>query len=186
MPRLPNYTRREAVPPELRDAWDAVAAERGGSVSGPWGVLLASPPLAERGARLGNYLRFGSLLSDAQRETAVLAAAREHNARLAWASHVALAREAGVSERVIEAIGLRAPIEGLDEEAAEIVLYVRELVGATRVSEPTFRALRARLGERALVDLTGLLGYYALVCYALNAFELEPPEGSPRLPGPAD
>ena len=186
MPRLPNYTRRQDAPPELRGAWDAVAAERGGSVSGPWGALLASPPLAERGARLGNYVRFGSLLSDAQRETAILAAAREHNARLAWASHVPLAREAGVSEQAIDAIGHSAPLGGLDEEAAEIVRYVRELVGATRVSEAAFRALRARLGERALVELTGLLGYYALVCYALNAFELEPPEGSPRLPGPAD
>lgn len=185
MPRLENYTEREGVPPELRDAWDAVAAERGGSVSGPWGVLLQSPPLAERGARLGNYVRFGSLLSAAQRETAILAAAREHNARLAWASHVPMAREAGVSEQAIEAIGLRAPLEGLDAEAAEIIRYVRELVGATRVSDPAFRALRARLGERALVELTGLLGYYALVCYALNAFEIEPPEGSPRLPAPA-
>ncbi|MCY4640998.1 MAG: carboxymuconolactone decarboxylase family protein [Chloroflexi bacterium] len=186
MPRLPNYTERESAPPELRATWDAVAAERGGSVSGPWGALLASPPLAERGARLGHYLRFGSLLTDAQRETAILAAAREHNARLAWASHVPLARAAGIREQVIEAIGFRGPIEELDEEAAEIVRYVRELVGGTRVSEDAFEALRNRLGERALVELTGLLGYYALVCYALNAFELEPPEGSPRLPGAAD
>ena len=186
MPRLPNYTERASAPPGLRAAWDAVAAERGGSVSGPWGVLLASPPLAERGARLGNYVRFGSGLTDAQRETAILAAAREHNARLAWASHVPLARAAGIRERVIEAIGLRRPLEEPDGEAAEIVRYVRELVGGSRVSEAAFEALRSRLGERALVDLTGLLGYYALVCYALNAFQLDPPEGSPRLPDATD
>ena len=184
MPRLPNYTERESTPPELQGAWDAVAAERDGSVSGPWGVLLASPPLAVRGARLGNYVRFGSELTPAQRETAILALAREHNADFAWASHVRLAREAAVREQVIEAVGRRAPLDGLEEEEVEIVRYVRELVGTTRVSGPTFAALKRRLGDRGLVELTGLLGYYALVCYALNAFELEPPEGSPRLPAP--
>ncbi len=182
MPRLPNYTEREEAPPELRDAWDAVAAERGGAVSGPWGVLLHSPELATRGARLGNYVRFGATLSDAQRETAIVAAAREHDARVEWGAHVRLAREAGVREQVIGAIGHRAALDALTEEEAELVRYVRELVGANRVTDATFEALHARLGDRGIVELTGLLGYYALVAFTLNAFELEPPPGSPELP----
>jgi len=34
------------------------------------------------------------------------------------------------------------------------------------------------LGERALVDLVGLLGYYALVSMTLNAFVVPTPDGS--------
>lgn len=184
MPRLPNHTERESTPPAFRDAWDAVAAERGGAVSGPWGVLLHSPELAVRGARLGNYARFGSPLTGAQRETAILAAAREHDARVEWASHVPLAREAGVREQVIEAIGRRAALDDLTPGEAGLVSYVRELVGANRVSDATFEAVHARLGDRGIVDLTGLLGYYALVAFTLNAFEMEPPPGSPELPAP--
>ena len=127
MPRLPNYTERENTPLELRDAWDTVAGERGGTVSGPWGVLLHSPELAMRGAHLGNYVRFGSTLTDAQRETVIVAAAREHDARLEWAAHVLLAREAGVREQVIDAIGHRTALDALTEEEAEIVSYVRWL-----------------------------------------------------------
>jgi 4-carboxymuconolactone decarboxylase len=182
VPRLTNYTERASTPPELHDAYDAVAAERGGAVSGPWGVLLHSPELAARGARLGNYVRFGSLLNDAQRETVIVAAAREHDARVEWGAHVRLARKAGVREQVIEAIGHRSALDALTEEEAELVRYVRELLGANRVSDATFEALRSRLGDRGIVELTGLLGYYALVAFTLNAFELEPPDGSPELP----
>ena len=182
MPRVPNYIERESAPPELREVWDAVAAERGGAVSGPWGVLLHSPELATRGARLGNYVRFGSMLSDAQRETVIVAAAREHDARVEWAAHVRLARDARVREEVIEAIGQRAALDGLAAEEAELVSYVRELLSANRVSDETFEALRTRLGDRGVVEVTGLLGYYALVAFTLNAFELEPPPGSPELP----
>lgn len=60
--------------------------------------------------------------------------------------------------------------------------YVRELLGGNRVSQPTFDAVHARLGDRGIVDLTGLVGYYAFVGVTLNAFEVEPPAGAVRLP----
>jgi hypothetical protein len=36
--------------------------------------------------------------------------------------------------------------------------------------------LRTALGEPARVELTGLLGYYTLVAFTLNAFEVEVPQ----------
>ena len=83
---------------------------------------------------------------------------------------------------MIDAIGHRTALDALTEEEAELVRYVRELLGANRVSDATFDSLHTRLGDRGIVELTGLLGYYALVAYTLNAFELEPPAGSPELP----
>ena len=60
--------------------------------------------------------------------------------------------------------------------------YVRELLGTNRVSASTFESLHARLGDRGIVELAGLVGYYAFVACTLNAFEIEPPEGAPQLP----
>ena len=51
-----------------------------------------------------------------------------------------------------------------------------------RISDATFDAARTALGDQGVVDLTGLLGYYSIVGYTLNAFEVEPPAGSPALP----
>lgn len=183
MTRLPNLTKREDVPDHLRDAYDRVAAARQGSVSGPYGILLHSPELAHRTAALGEYTRWNSVLTDRQTETAIIAVAREMDANVMWASHVRLGREAGVPEATVEAVASGGDLDALEDEEATIVRYVRELLGSThRVSDATFEAARTHLGEQGVVDLTGLLGYYAIVGYTLNAFQVEPPEGSAALP----
>lgn len=182
MPRLPNMTDRDEVPAELVASYDRVAAFRNGAVSGPYGVLLHSPELAERAAALGQYVRWNSDLTPAQRETAVITAARQLDARLMWGAHVRLAREAGVREAVIEAVGQRADLGDLTGEEAAIIRYVRELLHANRVTNHAFEALRDVIGDRGMVDLTGLVGYYAIVGFTLNAFEIEPAEGAEPLP----
>lgn len=182
MPRLPNLTDRNQVPDHLREAYDRVAGLRQGAVSGPYGVLLHSPELAEVVAALGNYTRWNSVLTPRQTETAVLAVAREWDAELMWGSHVRLGREAGVPDTSIEVIGARGALDSLAEEEARIVAYVRELLREHRVSETTFEGARRLLGDQGVVDLTGLVGYYGVVASILNAFEVEPPQGAPPLP----
>ncbi|MCK9495008.1 MAG: carboxymuconolactone decarboxylase family protein [Dehalococcoidia bacterium] len=183
MPRLPNLTKRDDVPEPLLEAYDRVAAARQGTVSGPYGILLHSPELAHRAAVLGEYTRWNSVLSRAQTETAVLAIAREMDANVMWASHVRIGTEAGVPAPTIEVIANAGDLSAISSEESSIVAYVRELLGPThRVSDATFEAARSHLGEQGVVDLTGLLGYYAIVGYTLNAFEVEPPAGSPELP----
>jgi len=182
MPRLPNLTDREQLPEELRAAYDRVAAARQGAVSGPYGVLLHSPELAERTAELGNYLRWNSVLDARQTETAVITAAREMDAALMWDAHVRIGLKAGVPQATIDVIAADGALDSLEPEEAAIVGYVRELLRDHRVQEATFEAVRSRLGDQGVVDLTGLLGYYSIVGHTLNAFEIEPPEGAIPLP----
>ena len=182
MARLPNLTDRDQTPDALKQAFDDVAALRNGQVSGPYGVLLHSPEVAIRGAALGQYVRFQSELTPAQREIAVMTVARHMDAAVMWAGHVRFGREAGVREEVIETIANRAGLDALEQEEAEIVRFVRELYETNRVSDDAFAALQGRLGDQGLVDLVGLTGYYAFVGSVLNAFEVEAPEGAPRLP----
>ena len=182
MPRLPNLTSRDDVPAELAETYDRVAELRGGQVSGPYGILIHSPELALRAAQLSRYVRWESDLTPGQRETAIITAARELDAGLMWNAHVKLAREGGVSEAAIEAIGHRAALDALEPGEAAIVRYVRELFATNRVSDEAFEALRALLGEQGIVDLTGLVGYYVFVGFTLNAFEVPPPAGAEPLP----
>lgn len=183
MARLPNLTDREQVPEELREVYDRVAGQRQGAVSGPYGVLLHSPELAERAAALSNYLRWNSALSAWQTEVAVLATARELDAAVMWAGHVRLGHDADVSDETIEVIGRRGELGELaGDEEREIVGFVRELSRWNRVQQQTFDALRRRLGDRGIVDLTGLVGYYRFVGSVLNTFEIEPAADAPQLP----
>jgi 4-carboxymuconolactone decarboxylase len=50
------------------------------------------------------------------------------------------------------------------------------------VSDEDFAALQARFGLESMVDLTAVIGYYAMIACALNAFGVEPTPGEPLLP----
>jgi 4-carboxymuconolactone decarboxylase len=47
------------------------------------------------------------------------------------------------------------------------------------VGDDLYRATVETLGERGVVELVGLLGYYALNSMTLNTFEIGPPSGTP-------
>ncbi|MDP6604879.1 MAG: carboxymuconolactone decarboxylase family protein [Dehalococcoidia bacterium] len=182
MARLPNLTSRDDVPEELLEAYDRVTELRNGAVSGPYGILLHSPEVAMRGAALSSYVRFQSALEPYQREIAIMTVARHLDAAVMWAGHIMLGRQAGVREEVINAIAHHGDIDSLNVEEAETVRYVRELFETNRISDQTFAALHSRVGDQGIVDLTALVGYYGFVGAVLNGFEIDAPEGAPRLP----
>jgi 4-carboxymuconolactone decarboxylase len=37
--------------------------------------------------------------------------------------------------------------------------------------------VRSLLGDKAIVELVGILGYYALISMTLNVFQMLPPDG---------
>ncbi|HXH21523.1 MAG TPA: carboxymuconolactone decarboxylase family protein [Dehalococcoidia bacterium] len=181
MPRIPQITDKSSLSPEHHAVFDAIAGSRG-AIVGPFPTLLHSPEAAERVSALGHYLRFDSALTPMQREVAILTAARESDCDFEWAAHTRLGRQAGVREEVIEAIANRGPLSGLSDEEAVIVAYGRELLGKHRLSSDTYQKAATLLGERGVVDLTALFGYYTMIACVLNAFEVLPAEGAARLP----
>ncbi|HUF92725.1 MAG TPA: carboxymuconolactone decarboxylase family protein, partial [Candidatus Limnocylindria bacterium] len=157
------------VPAGHGHVWDQIASSRG-RVVGPFSVLLHRP-------ELGAYIRFESMLTPVDRELAIIALARELDCQFEWAYHVIEARKAGVREDAITAIG-EARLEGLTPEEALVVRYVSLLFRRHRVDQPTFDALRARLGVDGLVELTATVGYYGMLACTLNAFDVTPEAGA--------
>jgi 4-carboxymuconolactone decarboxylase len=178
MPRIPVVT-RESLPANKQAVYDAIAESRG-VVSGPFPVLLNSPEVASRIGKLGHYLRYESSLKPSIRELAILTVAREFDCQYAWTSHDSLAREAGVRDEVIAALRDRKAPEGLTDEEAAIVRYGQELVRHRRVSEPTFQAVLKQLGVQGITELTATMGYYTMLGFSLNAFDVQPEK--PLLP----
>ena len=178
MARIPLIEEKKVLAAEHHKIYDAIAQSRG-TVRGPFAALLHSPPIAERTAHLGAYIRFESQLEPKIVELAAVATARELDCKYEWAVHVTHAEKAGVSMETIRAIHQHKGPESLSFEEAQIVSCVQELLRSHRMSEPTFQALYARLGERGLVELTATIGYYAMLACTLNAFDVvsaTPPE----------
>jgi 4-carboxymuconolactone decarboxylase len=63
-----------------------------------------------------------------------------------------------------------------DEEA--VYDFCNELLNTRQVSDATFSAARAKLGERGVVDLIGVMGYYHLVSMLLNVDRYPLPDGA--------
>jgi 4-carboxymuconolactone decarboxylase len=181
MPRLPEVLNRDQLPAEHRDMFDYLTQTRG-SVRVPFSLILNSPEACRRISHLGTYLRFESSIPNAVTELATLTVAREWNCAHEWAQHTRFAREAGVSEAAIDAIGHGGSLEGLNESEALPVRYARELLETGRVSDEAFSAARKQFGDQGAVDLTATIGYYCLMACLLNALEVIPPLEATQLP----
>jgi 4-carboxymuconolactone decarboxylase len=179
--RVPYITEREQVPEGGGERYDDIMESRG-RISGPFGVLLNSPELAGRVGHLGAYVRFESGLPDSVRELAILTTAREFDCAYEWAAHEPIAREAGVREEAIEVVAERDPLDDLTGTEALVVRYGRHLFRDRAVPDDPFEGAKAEFGVEGVVELTATMGYYSTIACVLNAFEVTPGEGSPKLP----
>ena len=118
--------------------------------------------------KVGEYLRFDSALPPRLSEFATLIVARTWTQQFEWFVHVPLALKAGTSQATIDALrDGRRPHDMSDDEALVHDFSV-ELLQHHGVCDATYGAAVARLGERGVIDLVGLVGYFAMVSMVLN------------------
>jgi len=133
--------------------------------------MLNVPEVLQRGEHLRAYLRGdGTDLPLKIRELAMILTARELDCQFIWNAHAAAARRAGIRNDVVDRLRDRHELTGLTPDEAAVVNYGREFFRTHQVSQATFDAALAQFGVRGLVELTNLMGYYALLAFNINAF----------------
>lgn len=161
-----------------RAAADALIAGPRKGVKGPFIPLLRSPELLARVQKLGEYLRFQSALSARVSEFATLVVSRHFTQQFEWHVHVPLALKAGTHPDTIAALHAGRRPEGMDADEACVHDFAHELLQTHQVGDATYAAALQRFGERGVVDLTGLIGYFAMVSMVLNVAHT-PPDRAP-------
>ena len=188
--RLPPRRR-----PDLDDRgaalWDTITSSRGqqivgadGALAGPFNAWVTAPTLGERLLALGTVLRFESSLDRRLLELAIITVGAHWKAEFEWYAHSRMAREAGLSEDVIDAVrrGDAPPFATDSERTVHAVAGALATTGS--LDDATYREAEGLLGPAGLVELVSLCGYYTLVSYTLNAFAVPLPAGvSPAWPG---
>ena len=144
-------------------------------------MFLHCPELAGRVAHLGAFVRFEGALDMRVRVLAAMTVARELDALYVWGAQTGAARRLDVPDSTIAAIRERHS-RGIPPEDAQIVDATRALLQKHRVDDATAKALRARFGDEGFIQLTGTIGYYAMLAMTVNACELEPGPGAEVLP----
>ncbi|HZO30929.1 MAG TPA: carboxymuconolactone decarboxylase family protein [Chloroflexota bacterium] len=176
MARLPALS-RDDLDANGQALWDSLIASRG-YVGGPTLCIMQHPELAAKSTPLGSELRYNGVLAGADRELTILTAGREVEAVYEWHAHEPIGREVGVSNEAIEVLRNQQPTASLGEREALIIDVVRSLYREHKLSDDLYARAEKMLGRKALVEMIVLAGYYGLIGFVLNAFEVDLPEGA--------
>jgi 4-carboxymuconolactone decarboxylase len=181
--RMPPLA-REAMDDAQRAAADELTAGPRKGVKGPFVAMLRSPGLMQHVQKAGEYLRFNSALPRRVSEFATLVTARDWRQQLEWAVHAGLAQQEGTSAATVEALRVGRRPSTMSDEEAFVYDFVTELTVNRGVDDATYRAAVDRFGERGVIDLVGVVGYFTLVSMVLNVAHTPPGEAGDvaRLP----
>jgi 4-carboxymuconolactone decarboxylase len=180
-PRLPAIPAEKLSPAQQALVESIRSGPRGQAtqIRGPFAVFLHSPDYGQLAQQLGGYCRLGTKVPPRLSEFAILLTAKLWRSQYEWFAHVPHAERAGIKPETIRALHAgRAPKSAPKDERA-VYDFVKELYGRKRVEDKTYARLHALLGDEAMVELVGILGYYVLIAMSLNVFRMGPPEGEP-------
>jgi 4-carboxymuconolactone decarboxylase len=174
MPMIPDAQMTEAQKAVIKEI---VSGPRGHLV-GPFIPLLRSPDFMNRLQKTGEYLRFNSALEPRRSEMVILMTARVWSQVFEWHHHRIIAEKTGLASEIIDAIAEgRRPAKMAADEAA-IYDFIDELSRNRSVSDPTYARAKEHFGERGVIDMIGIHGYYSLLAMILNVSRAPLPEGS--------
>src|SRR5262245_30502094 len=159
MSRLP-YLRRDDLDDAGRAVWDGLESSRGrtlvnedGGLVGPFNAWVHAPGVGRRLSGLGATLRFDTSIERRLLELAIIVVAAHWKAEFEWWAHARMARENGVADEVVDAIGRgETPAFEAGDEAL-VYDFARQLVVDGRVEDTTYARAAELLGSRGVVEL---------------------------------
>ncbi len=176
-PRLPILEESQLSEAQSALLGSLRASPRGQALTirGPFAAWMHAPEFGVLAQALGAHCRYKSGLEPRLSEFAILCTARAWRAQYEWFAHAPIAERAGVKPKTIADLRAGREPKSAPKDERAIYAYVQELYKNKRVSERTYKRVRGFVGDAGLVELTGILGYYAMVAMTLNVFRMMPP-----------
>jgi 4-carboxymuconolactone decarboxylase len=170
--------------PAQREVYAAITGGPGGGVTdaegrllGPFNAMLHSPAVGLPLQELGAALRFRTGFSTREREIATLVVAAHWRSDFEWHAHERIGRDAGLAEHELDALRAGADPGLADARERAVWAAARRLVTGGDLDDGGYAEAAAALGERLLVELTALVGYYGTLALQLRIFRVGVPDG---------
>ena len=138
--------------------------------------LAHAPEGLERYAALGHYVRYGTELTELQRELVIVATVR--GVEYGWVHHANLARQIGVTDAQLDAIKESRTPADLGPAERALCDYVFALTAFGGVPDGVLESLREHFTPRQIVDIA-LIGAYYMAAGTLIlglGVRIEPPD----------
>lgn len=161
-------------PADAADLADRIRAERRGSLLNIYKLLLHSPALSSTWLDHFNAVRWRTSLSGRLREIVVIRVAYLHDIAYVLRQHVPkLAVAEGLTVEECDALKEWHTAPTFDPNERAALAYVDAMVEHTKVPEAIFETLRAHYNERAIVELTVLIGSYIMHNRVFGALDVD-------------
>jgi len=184
MPRI-SLPSPDSMSPAQRQVYDKVVSGPRGKIEGPLRAALHNAELADCWQALGALLRYRTGLPPRLSEIAILVTGRACQSPFEWYAHRRESEKIGIEVDILEALLAQTEPPFKAAEETLVYRYALELNRHNSVSDATYAAALAHFGERTVVELTALVGYYTMVAMTLNAHEIPLPDGTtPAFPLP--
>jgi 4-carboxymuconolactone decarboxylase len=171
MPEIPL----DKMSPAQRSIADAIMSGPRQRMSGPFNAWLRNPELADRLQKVGEYVRFNSSLDKRVNEMAILMTAQAWGSQYEWYAHAPLALKAGLDPAIIAAIGTGRKPNNMKDDEAIVWEFTTQLRRDHGVDDAIYAKALEKFGERGIIDLIGVNGYYDVVSMTLNVAHVKPP-----------
>ena len=144
---------------------------------GPFNAWLRSPEFGDRMQKLGEHVRFHSSLPPRLNELAILITARHWTSQFEWYAHHAIALKAGLDPKIAADLALNKRPRNMQDDEAAVYDFCTQLHRMKKVSDAAYQRAVALFGEKGVMDLIGVSGYYAAVSMTLNVAGVPVPAG---------
>jgi 4-carboxymuconolactone decarboxylase len=171
--RMPALAMENMDEAQQAAARELIAGPRG-AVFGPFIPLLRSPELMNRLQKVGEYLRFQSALEPRISEWVMLIVSRQWTQQFEWCMHTPLALKAGIKVETLDGLAQGRRPSGMAEDEAIAYDLCDELTRNKGISDDTYARAVAAFGERGVIDLLGLAGYFTTVSMVMNVARTPP------------
>jgi alkylhydroperoxidase family enzyme len=191
--------------PAARSVYDAIAhgpraqgprhfrlTDADGRLEGPFNAMVTAPAVGQALQALGAALRYGGELTDRSREVAILTVAVALRSDFEWYAHAPIARSLGLSDADLDIIatgsggddGPSLPEASgttptLSPEELLVLDASRALLRTDTLPDDLLDSVLATLGNRGLVELVVLVGYYRTLSTCMHACRTPLPDGVP-------
>ena len=184
--RLPLIL-KDSLDEEGRRIFEAINGKDGNTPRlGPPASSTCSLAAAEPYDRLNELPRSANVIGPQLFEISTLVPAREFNQQYEWTAHERGARRVGVTQDIIDVIKHDRAMSGLPEKEATAIEFGRALLRGNRQVPPeAFAKMVSLFGERGTIEITMVMGDYAMTAMLLNAVNQQlPSDWEPLLPMP--
>ena len=180
----------QLTPEQTKYVQGLIASPRGGGDSGPdavdrmlqrgpFNAWMRSPVLGERLQKVGEYIRFDTSLPLRLNEFAILITARHWTSQYEWYSHLPLALKAGLDAKVATELAENRRPSGMKDDEVAVYDFCTQLHRTKNVTDEAFNRAVQLFGEKGVMDLIGVSGYYTAVSMTLNVANVPLPPGEP-------